>query len=433
MKRDDVNGARCRSDGVWMALARDYVKQPLKDGTRNHFDLISIVVMMGDGARVVSRYEPTTWTFYNTLVNMREWSTFKPSGHGYYLPAIDEADALLTSNANAGCSLSLLFFSDGKPSDRREERPQIVEKIGKLASKFGRRLSIACIGMAEESEDFSTLNDMVTEARQYGSQATFGKPTLDAGSLSRIISSLASSLTTSKTEMTELRTGNAKMVRMDIVREKFNTPDHIGDWKIYTAEAEQGAYVNRFWSWNIRQTNGFVEVLSKRCCDCYDANLLNLIECPGCKAYYLCNSCYNSDPGFKWHGTRVNNRQSECQSLLQRSRMGTLVRKEIPSWSIAVKEQIFGEGAERIVRKGEYKMYCLLSCHLSTQKHLSSTLSQVRYLNKHGEITGPVVVAKESRFVGKLYIICTSMHPQQQYAKLNAWYDDLRIPWHELR
>lgn len=149
MKRDDVNGARCRSDGVWMALARDYVKQPLKDGTRNHFDLISIVVMMGDGARVVSRYEPTTWTFYNTLVNMREWSTFKPSGHGYYLPAIDEADALLTSNANAGCSLSLLFFSDGKPSDRREERPQIVEKIGKLASKFGRRLSIACIGMAE--------------------------------------------------------------------------------------------------------------------------------------------------------------------------------------------------------------------------------------------------------------------------------------------
>ena len=102
--------------------------------------------MKDDGATVIFRHQPTTWVLYNKLVDMREWSTCKPAGHGYYLPAIDEADSLLTSNANAGCSLSLLFFSDGKPSDPRDERPMIVEKIGKLASKFGRRLSIACIG-----------------------------------------------------------------------------------------------------------------------------------------------------------------------------------------------------------------------------------------------------------------------------------------------
>ena len=35
MRNDDVNGARCRSDGVWMALARDYVKNQLKSGLRN--------------------------------------------------------------------------------------------------------------------------------------------------------------------------------------------------------------------------------------------------------------------------------------------------------------------------------------------------------------------------------------------------------------
>jgi hypothetical protein len=34
MRRDDVNGARCRSDGVWMALARDYVKAQLKKKAR---------------------------------------------------------------------------------------------------------------------------------------------------------------------------------------------------------------------------------------------------------------------------------------------------------------------------------------------------------------------------------------------------------------
>ena len=98
-----------------------------------------------------------------------------------------------------------------------------------MASKFGRRLSLTCIGMAEASEDFSTLNEMVTEAQSYGAVASFGKPSLDADSLSNIVTSLASSLTTSKTEMSELKTGKMKEVRMDVTREKRNTPDYEGD------------------------------------------------------------------------------------------------------------------------------------------------------------------------------------------------------------
>ena len=49
MRRDDVNGARCRSDGVWMALARDYVKKPLTTNVRSsNTDLISVVLMRDD-------------------------------------------------------------------------------------------------------------------------------------------------------------------------------------------------------------------------------------------------------------------------------------------------------------------------------------------------------------------------------------------------
>mmetsp|Transcript_806 Transcript_806/g.1651 ORF Transcript_806/g.1651 Transcript_806/m.1651 type:complete len:716 (-) Transcript_806:901-3048(-) len=373
MRRDDVNGARCRSDGVWMALARDYVKKPLEDGTRSHFDLISIIVMKDDGATVIFQHQPTTWVLYNKLIDMREWSTYKPSGHGYYIPAIDEAEALLTSNANASCSLSLLFFSDGSPSDRLADRPLIVEKTGKLASKFGRRLSISCIGMAGEAEDFSTLNDMVTEAKQFGAQASFGKPSLDADSLSNIITSLASSLTTSKTEMTELRTGKAKLLRMDIEREKFNTSDYVGTWLDFRSDGPD--YVNRCWTWNYSHTNGFVEILDTRCTFCYaeDAQLV----CPGCKSYFSCVGCSEQDLGFASHRTRYNNRQSECQQILAKTRMRSLVRKELPSWSISVKDQIFGEGAERIVHK-------------------------VRFLDSNGEFIGPTMVAKESRFVESL-------------------------------
>ena len=166
MRNDDVNGARCHSDGVWMALARDYVSNQLKKGLRSVTDVISIIVMREE-AEVFFHCEPTTWVLYDKLIEMREWSTIRPFGPGNYLPAIDKAKELLTSNSNAGCALSLMFFSDGKPSDPSYDRPLIVEKIGELASKFRRRLSISCIGMAEESEDFSTLNDMVTELRYH--------------------------------------------------------------------------------------------------------------------------------------------------------------------------------------------------------------------------------------------------------------------------
>ena len=61
--------------------------------------------------------------------------------------------------------------------------------------------------------------------------------------------------------------------------------------------------------------------------------------------------------------------------------MGQLRHKKLPSFSIAVKDQHFNEGAERIVFK-------------------------VRYLDQNGNYTGPVMVAKESRFVGKCMLIC---------------------------
>ncbi len=339
--------------GVWTVLARDYIKKPLQNGTRNHFDLVSIVIMQGDGAEVILRHQPTTWVLYNKLVEMREWTTYKPSGHGYYLPAIDQAETLLTSNANAGCSLSLLFFSDGKPSDPQACRPLIMQRLGKLASCFGRRLSVACIGMAEESEDFSCLNDMVDEAKQYGAMASFGKPSLDANSLSNIVTSLATSLTTSMTEMAELNTGRVKMVRMDIMREKLNAPDFEGTWRNYSSN-DKNYCVNRFWTWNHRHTSGFVEIVHRRCMYCYSEDISHL--CRKCTAQFACRHCFGKFE-FTLHRHRHNHRQSDCDKQIIKIRMGCLVHKDkefLPTFSVAVKDQSFGEGAERVVRKGKH-------------------------------------------------------------------------------
>jgi len=371
MRRDDVNGARCRSDGVWMALARDYVKKPLEMKTRSKTDVVSVIVMK-DEAYVVMKYEPTDWVLYNKLIDMREWNELKPSGPGNYMPSLEKAELLLTRNLNSKCALSLLFFSDGKPSDRGD----FAGKMGNVVSKFGRRLSIACIGMAEVGEDFSTLNKMVTEAQAFGAVASFGKPSLDADSLSNLITSLASSLTTSLAEMTNIETGALRKIRMDITREKVDTPDDLfltSDWIVFeTFSCKQ--FVANIWSWDYK-LNNFVRIVDHRCVHCWKMTTVfdkkaengQDLLCPDCETVSFCLSCYQT--AVRRGGKSLHR---NCSISLQEKRLGNIVCKEVPSFDVAVKQPIFGEGAERIVRK-------------------------FRYL-ENGKFIGPVMVAKESRF-----------------------------------
>ncbi len=377
MRRDDVNGARCRSDGIWMSLARDYVEKPLKMNTRDENDLISIIIMK-EAAHVLFEFEPTDWVLYNKLIDMRDWMLLKPQGHGNYMPALDAAERLLMKNAKGSCALSLLFFSDGKPSDKGNVN--FARRMGDIASKFGRRLTIACIGMAEEGEDFSTLNEMVTEAQSFGSIASFGKPTLDADSLSNIISSLATSLTTTITEMTNINTGKAREVRMDVRREKSDAPNEnylTDDWTPYTnaTRLQHNRYVATIWSWDYKRDD-FVQYIDSRCSRCWketDAldslsrKAVRGIVCPLCTGHCFCIKCYEKSTSAYF---------SECSTYQQDLRVGKIVRKVVPTFDVAIKDTIFGEGAERIVRK-------------------------FRFLQNERVFIGPVMVAKESRFLEK--------------------------------
>ena len=170
MRSDDVNGARCRSDGVWMVLAREWVARELSKGTRSTTDVVSIVLMR-DTAELVMECEPIDWVLYNKLIDMREFSAHRPEGAGNYLPALAVAESLLMRNQLGSCSLSLLFFSDGRPSDRGD----FAGRLGDIASKFGRRLSVSCVGMADEGEDFTMLKSMAESASSYGANASFGR------------------------------------------------------------------------------------------------------------------------------------------------------------------------------------------------------------------------------------------------------------------
>ena len=370
MRRDDVNGARCRSDGVWMALARDYIRGPLHAGNRSATDLVSVVVMR-ETPEVVFTCEPIDWFLYNKFLEMREWQTIRPFGPGNYMPAIDTAESLLNLNTIGTCALSLLFFSDGKPSDVHLDHRR---RFGELASKFGRRLSIKCIGMAETNEDFSALENMTEEAESFGAAASFENPSLCAESLGSVISSLATSLTSTMTEMT--KDGRPRAVRMDVSREKRGISDdlHLTEaWSTF-----HGRSVGKFLCWSLDENN-FIELFDYRCNHCgQDTRMGSGTEmkesaciCTHCLGTSFCNQeCFNAGCGSHNEGGRSRT----CNDTKKLVTDGKIRRMPLPSYSVAVKNEIYGEGAELMVRK-------------------------FRFINKNDCFTGIKYVAKESRFV----------------------------------
>jgi hypothetical protein len=329
-------------------------------------DVVS-VILMRDTSEVVVHCEPLDWVLYNKLIDMRDWTECRPSGAGNYLPALEVAESLLAVNHKVK-ALALMFFSDGKPSDNGP----FVEKMGEIASKYRRRLNFCCIGMADDNEDFKTLNDMVTEAGDYGAISSFNRPSLDTESLSNIISSMSSTLTATKTEMTDVATGRTRVIRHDVRSERKGAADDLqltSEWRVYDGKSWIN-FVIRIWSWNSR-TDDFVCLRDPRCIFCY-ADCINQVDppgrwCPHCEAAAICEKCSDRlDTHYKSHN---------CYFRKKFFRAGKLISDVvIPSFSVAMKEPIFGEGAERIVRK-------------------------FRYLDRARRFVGPKMVAKESRFI----------------------------------
>ena len=325
------------------------------------------IMTMKHEAEVVIEYAPLDWILYNELIDMREWDICRPSGPGNYLPALERAEALLASNSVGTCALSLVFFSDGKPSDRGP----FAEKMGEIASKYRRRLSVCCVGIAQDSdgETFGTLNSMVTEADAFGARSSFHVPSLDTISLSTIVNSMSSLLSSTKTEMTDLATGETRAVRRDVTSERKGTADDLrptDDWRLYGATAASPVYVRRISSWSVKK-NDFVHLRDPRCVFCWKEsfNPPLTVWCKKCKMAAICHKCARK--------SGEHTESNECRRLLKDRRLGKRITMAVTSFSVGIKIPIFSEGAERVVRK-------------------------LRYLDENSNFIGPTMVAKDSRF-----------------------------------
>jgi hypothetical protein len=276
----------------------------------------------------------------------------KPQGPGFYKPALEKATEILSIANQGSCALSLLFFSDGKPSDYYKDfgensrfnwaeyekvNADLVVSMGNLASQFGRRLNIDCIGMADVNENFSTMQRMVDEAKSYHVQATFSRPSLCTRSLSEIISSSAATSVSSKTELTSLKSGKMRSVRTDVEREKCNAPDDRAvnnGWRVFRGGAFD-KFVVRVWEWNA-EANDFSQMIDPRCRCCnkvvadadYHITSKRGSMCPGCFACFFCERCVRTTATLVHQG-------EECQSMV-RARRNCCIAKGRPGkkWSM---------------------------------------------------------------------------------------------------
>ena len=84
--------------------------------------------------------------------------------------------------------------------------------------RFGRRLTFTTIGIGNHSDEFEMLRNMVGAAKDYGVQSFFVLPSMTTASLGVSLTSTATTITKTQTEMTDLKTMKQKKVR-DVLRE----------------------------------------------------------------------------------------------------------------------------------------------------------------------------------------------------------------------
>jgi len=135
---------------------------------------------------------------------MRE-SSLCLSADSNYIPALELAEALLSKGNRGECALSLLFLSDGAPTDAMQKgwtplaaQREICAKMEQIASKFGVQLCVHTIGFGDEYHDFTVLREMVEAAKK--SSAETKAEFVCCSKFSHEIGSAVSSLVTSLAE-----------------------------------------------------------------------------------------------------------------------------------------------------------------------------------------------------------------------------------------
>jgi Alpha-kinase family/von Willebrand factor type A domain len=248
MATHDIPLHRDRQVAAYTMTALELVAEQLLSETANNSDLVSLVEFSGR-ARVVFSLEPVSWVLYNKLLSRRDARLFKQRENARsqdqfacdsnYLPALELAETLLMKGTHDGCALSLLFLSDGMPTDARSRGltpsgavQEMKRSISRIAKAHDDRLNIMMVGFGNQHQDFSALEGMVTAANE----AT-GKDTAKfvycgkiANALGTAVTTLVSSSVATRTSLQANRLNRGKTTRNLESEEKSGVTNN---WRYY--------------------------------------------------------------------------------------------------------------------------------------------------------------------------------------------------------
>ena len=229
MRSGDVPYFRSRSTAAYGLLALDYISRQLEERDENDGSIdVVTVIGMNDESSVLFDREPMDWILFNKILEMQE--TSRPYSHGNYCPAFRCVERIIKTEYNsAACAgmdiydiplYPVVFLSDGKPSDpkasAKKERNACVRSIARLVRS---KLSLFCIGLGNCESDFGSLKGLVAVAKSEGAEATFEFSSLSASKMSDALSSLASSVTTTRCEMQNMQSDQTVSDQSIILRD----------------------------------------------------------------------------------------------------------------------------------------------------------------------------------------------------------------------
>ncbi|CAB1098021.1 unnamed protein product [Ectocarpus sp. CCAP 1310/34] len=261
MGTPDVVDHENRVKGCFGMLALNFVAGQLVSKNASSTDVVS-VLLMHDSVDVLFEREPMSRVLYGRFVGMHD--KVRPRSHGNFMPSLIMAEQLLREDANQpGTALSLMFLSDGKPSDNATgvlrgnnmaTSVAISDRVSLMAATFGDRLSVDTLGFANPGQNFSVLQSMAKAARRGGAKGQFSRPELSSAGLASAIASAVSSLTDTKSHLSSTLMGATPGARgarrgLSPIRELQKESadcEGVEGWKVYVRGVTRLEYSPEF-------------------------------------------------------------------------------------------------------------------------------------------------------------------------------------------
>mmetsp|Transcript_24435 Transcript_24435/g.52819 ORF Transcript_24435/g.52819 Transcript_24435/m.52819 type:complete len:814 (-) Transcript_24435:132-2573(-) len=212
MRNSDVDGFKSRSHAAYGTLSLEFIAQQLSQRP-NQNDLfaesVTVIEMKEEPTAIFERI-PFDWILFNRL--LKRPNIARPSYGGNYNESLtlvkemilEEYNNLLEDGAEQEelPNFSLVFLSDGKPSDcnpgHARERTEILKS---LVDSLKGRFSCYAMGIGAPETEFEVLQSMVDTVKVNGGSGQFVHAGTSTVKLSQTFSQISSTMTSNRTTL----------------------------------------------------------------------------------------------------------------------------------------------------------------------------------------------------------------------------------------